>query len=58
MTMQERQPGYAPQLTPIDYSTKFGEFIGIGPNGNLFVDGDDPGDGFGRNVRHRKILYW
>ena len=44
MTMQERKPGYAPQLTPVDYSTKFGEFIGIGPNGNLFVDGCDVKD--------------
>lgn len=31
----------APELKPVDYSTKFGEFIGIGPNGNLFVDGCD-----------------
>src|ERR1700722_9009788 len=44
MTMHERKPGYAPQLTPVDYSTKFGEFIGIGPNGNLFVDGCDVKD--------------
>jgi diaminopimelate decarboxylase len=44
MTVQERIPGYAPQLTPVDYSTKFGEFIGIGPNGDLFVDGCDVKD--------------
>ena len=44
MTMHERKPGYAPQLTPVDYSTTFGEFIGIGPNGNLFVDGCDVKD--------------
>src|SRR5690349_6930892 len=31
----------APELKPVDYSTKFGEFIGIGKNGNLFVDGCD-----------------
>ena len=41
MTIQEKIPGSAPQLTPVDYSVKFGEFIGIGPNGNLFVDGCD-----------------
>ncbi|WP_174803142.1 diaminopimelate decarboxylase family protein [Martelella limonii] len=31
----------APELKPGNYSTTFGEFIGIGPNGNLFVDGCD-----------------
>ena len=31
----------APQLEPREYSTSFGEFIGIGPNGNLWVDGCD-----------------
>jgi len=31
----------APDLKAVDYSTNFGEFIGIGPNGNLFVDGCD-----------------
>jgi diaminopimelate decarboxylase len=31
----------APELMPVDYKVKFGEFIGIGPNGNLFVDGCD-----------------
>ncbi|WP_413989585.1 diaminopimelate decarboxylase family protein [Labrys okinawensis] len=41
MTIQEKIPGSAPQLTPVDYSVKFGEFIGIGPNGDLFVDGCD-----------------
>ena len=31
-----------PTLTPpTNYSTSFGEFIGIGPNGNLWVDGCD-----------------
>jgi diaminopimelate decarboxylase len=34
----------APELKPVDYSTTFGEFIGIGPNGNLFVDGCDVQD--------------
>ena len=32
------------QLTPRQYSTAFGEFIGIGPNGNLWVDGCDVKD--------------
>lgn len=31
----------APTLTPPDYSTGFGEYVGIGPNGNLWVDGCD-----------------
>lgn len=30
-----------PELNPGKYSTTFGEFIGVGPNGNLFVDGCD-----------------
>jgi diaminopimelate decarboxylase len=30
-----------PILTPPKYNTSFGEFIGIGPNGNLYVDGCD-----------------
>ena len=33
--------GRAPQLEPREYETSFGEFIGIGPNGNLWVDGCD-----------------
>jgi diaminopimelate decarboxylase len=28
-------------IPPTNYSTSFGEFIGIGPNGNLWVDGCD-----------------
>lgn len=31
----------APALNPGSYSVTFGEFVGIGPNGNLFVDGCD-----------------
>ncbi|TKD49984.1 diaminopimelate decarboxylase family protein [Sphingomonas baiyangensis] len=31
----------APTLTPPEYSTSFGEYVGIGPNGNLWVDGCD-----------------
>lgn len=41
MTKHETIPGSAPQLTPKEYSTSFGEFIGIGKNGNLWVDGCD-----------------
>jgi diaminopimelate decarboxylase len=41
MAVHEKIPGSAPQLTPRDYKTSFGEFIGIGPNGNLHVDGVD-----------------
>ena len=33
-----QKAGRAPQLEPREYSTSFGEFIGIGPNGNLWVD--------------------
>ena len=38
----------APTLTPPTYTTTFGEFIGIGPNGNLWVDGCDVADLAGR----------
>ncbi|MBI3455846.1 MAG: alanine racemase [Candidatus Rokubacteria bacterium] len=31
----------APELTPPHYKKNFGEFIGIGPNGNLWVEGCD-----------------
>ena len=31
----------APALTPRQYATNFGEFIGIGPNGNLWVEDCD-----------------
>lgn len=41
MTIQENIRGGAPQLTPPKYKVTFGEFIGIGPNGNLWVDGCD-----------------
>ena len=34
-------PGNAPQLAPRRYKKNFGEFIGIGDNGNLWVDGCD-----------------
>ena len=44
MSIHQDITGQAPQLTPRQYSTQFGEFIGIGPNGNLWVDGCDVKD--------------
>src|SRR5215467_8679368 len=41
MTKLDRAP---PLKKPSDYSTTFGEFIGIGPNGNLWVDRCDVKD--------------
>lgn len=41
MSIHQDIPGQAPQLTPRQYKTQFGEFIGVGPNGNLWVDGCD-----------------
>jgi diaminopimelate decarboxylase len=41
MTKFDRAP---PLRKPSNYSTEFGEFIGIGPNGNLWVDGCDVKD--------------
>ncbi|WP_448955392.1 diaminopimelate decarboxylase family protein [Labrys neptuniae] len=38
MTIALRLP---PQVDLPDYQTQFGEFIGVGPNGNLWVDGCD-----------------
>lgn len=35
------EPMSAPALNPPDYATTFGEFVGIGPDGNLWVDGCD-----------------
>ena len=35
------QPRYAPKLTPAKYEKSFGEFIGVGPNGNLWVEACD-----------------
>jgi diaminopimelate decarboxylase len=34
----------AMDLTPVEYSESYGEFIGVGPNGNLWVDGCDVAD--------------
>jgi diaminopimelate decarboxylase len=44
MNVQTKIGRPAPALTPPDYSVTFGEFIGIGPNGNLWVDGCDVAD--------------
>src|SRR5215510_10907251 len=41
MTKLDRAP---PLMKPTNYSTTFGEYIGIGPNGNLWVDGCDVKD--------------
>lgn len=42
--MNDHPASPASQLTPRQYSSAFGEFIGIGPNGNLWVDGCDVKD--------------
>jgi diaminopimelate decarboxylase len=40
--MNMMAPRKPPALNPpTNYSTKFGEYIGVGPNGNLWVDGCD-----------------
>lgn len=44
MNVQTKISRQAPKLTPPEYQTTFGEFIGIGPNGNLWVDGCDVAD--------------
>jgi len=44
MTIHQDIPGQPPQLSPRAYSTQFGEFIGIGPNGHLWVDECDVAD--------------
>lgn len=41
MNHQSRIEKRAPELKPVDYELSFGEFIGVGPNGNLWVDGCD-----------------
>jgi diaminopimelate decarboxylase len=44
MTAHQTINGAVPQLEPRRYEVNFGEFIGIGPNGNLWVDGCDVKD--------------
>ena len=41
MSQQNRVARRAPDIKPVDYDLSFGEFIGVGPNGNLWVDGCD-----------------
>lgn len=41
MNVQTSIRKQAPELAAVDYKVKFGEFIGVGPNGNLWVDGCD-----------------
>lgn len=48
MNLQTRIRNRAPDLAPVEYSLGFGEFIGVGPNGNLWVDGCDVADLAGR----------
>ena len=35
MTTQAIAPAAPPELTPIDFEVNYGEFIWVGPNGNL-----------------------
>lgn len=44
--MPEKNPqaGHVPVLTPKKYRETYGEFIGVGENGNLWVDGCDVAD--------------
>lgn len=44
MTFQTEIGRAPPELRPVDYELSFGEFIGVGPNGNLWVDGCDVKD--------------
>src|SRR5476649_53547 len=34
----QRLPRFAPQLSPAKYTKSYGEFIGVGPNWNLWVE--------------------
>lgn len=44
MTSQAIAPTAPPELMPIDSEVNYGEFIGVGPNGNLWVEGCDVAD--------------
>lgn len=44
MNVQARVGHPAPELKPVDYKLSFGDFIGVGPNGHLWVDGCDVED--------------
>lgn len=43
MASDKNAPG-APELSPCKYKETYGEFIGVGANGNLWVDGCDVAD--------------
>ena len=43
-TKLQENPAGAPQLTPKKYKENYGEFIGVGPNGNLWVEDCDVAD--------------
>ncbi len=40
-TAMKENTAEAPTLTPIKYKENYGEFVGVGENGNLWVDGCD-----------------
>ena len=44
MAKEQVVAGAQPQLKPNDYKESYGEFIGVGPNGNLWVEGCDVAD--------------
>ena len=44
MANEQVAAGAQPQLKPNDYKESYGEFIGVGPNGNLWVEGCDVAD--------------
>ena len=44
MASEKVAAGAQPQLKPKDYKESYGEFIGVGPNGNLWVEDCDVAD--------------
>jgi len=44
MASEKVAAGAQPQLRPKDYKESYGEFIGVGPNGNLWVEDCDVAD--------------
>src|SRR6266853_1349080 len=44
MTMKAQSARRVPPLAPIIFTKNFGDYIGIGPNGNLWVEGCDVQD--------------
>ena len=41
MAKEKNAPAAQPQLTPTKYKENYGEFIGVGPNGNLWMEDCD-----------------